>query len=88
MLSANDIATVVGLCAGACTTLSFLPQVRKVLRTRKTRDLSLWAYILLACGLLLWVIYGVLVKAVAIILPNTIVEIMCLWIIRMKIKYG
>ena len=87
-MSTAEIASLIGFCAGACTTISFLPQLRKVIRTRRTRDLSLWAYILLACGLFLWVIYGILMKAIAIILPNTVVGVMCLVIIRMKIKYG
>lgn len=87
-MTAAEIASLIGFCAGICTTISFLPQIIRVVRTRKTRDLSLWAYILLACGLFLWVIYGVLVNAIAIILPNIVVGVMCLFIIWMKIRYG
>jgi MtN3 and saliva related transmembrane protein len=32
--------TILGLIAGTCTTLSFLPQVIRTLRTRHARDLS------------------------------------------------
>ena len=33
--------TLVGLLAGFCTTISFLPQVLKTWRTRSTEDISL-----------------------------------------------
>ncbi len=83
-----DILTAIGLMAGACTTISFLPQMWRIHRTKQTRDLSLWAYVLLAIGLMLWVIYGVMDRAVAIVLPNILVWAMSLYIITMKLRHG
>jgi len=57
-----DYITIIGLIAGACTTISFLPQVFKIYRTRETRDLSLGMYIILSVGISLWVVYGILSK--------------------------
>ena len=82
-----DPLTVVGLLAGTCTTISFFPQMRKIYVTRRTRDLSLPSYLILSLGLFLWIIYGVWAKAIAIILPNTIIFMMSLYIVAMKIKY-
>jgi MtN3 and saliva related transmembrane protein len=39
---------VVGLIAGTCTTLAFLPQVMQVWRTKSARDISLGMYIVFA----------------------------------------
>ncbi len=82
-----DPLTIIGLMAGTCTTISFFPQMRKIYLTRRTRDLSLPSYLILSLGLFLWIIYGVLAKAIAIILPNTIIFIMSLYIVAMKIRY-
>jgi MtN3 and saliva related transmembrane protein len=50
--------SVLGLLAGTLTTACWLPQVARSIRTRSMRDFS-WAYLgLLACGILLWVVYG------------------------------
>ncbi len=83
-----DVLTGIGLLAGVCTTISFIPQMWRIHRTKQTRDLSLWAYVLLSVGLFLWVIYGVMDRAIAIVLPNVLVWIMSFYIIMMKIKHG
>lgn len=83
-----EIATLIGLLAGTCTTVSFIPQIVKIYRTRQTRALSLSTYVILCVGLFLWVIYGVLLHQIAVILPNSIILILGVYIIAMKIKYG
>ena len=80
--------TIVGLLAGLCTTLSFIPQIVKIYRTGRTQDLSLSTYVLLVIGLYLWVVYGVVLDQIAIILPNMLVLAMALYIIVLKIKKG
>lgn len=83
-----DYITIIGLIAGACTTISFLPQVFKIYRTRETRGLSLGMYIILCVGISLWVVYGILSKSLPVIIANSIVFFLCIWIVIMKIKYG
>lgn len=83
----NEIV-IVGLLAGLFTTLSFIPQIAKISRTQRTRDLSLSTYVLLSVGLLLWVVYGVALRQIAIVLPNTVVLVLSLYIIILKIKNG
>ncbi|MBK5960199.1 hypothetical protein CCR97_18615 [Rhodoplanes elegans] len=43
----QDFTTVVGLVAALCTTLSYIPQVRKCWRTGKAGDLSLRMLVIL-----------------------------------------
>ena len=52
--------TILGLTAGFCTTLAFLPQVIKTYRTRSTADISLGMFSVLVLGIALWVVYGAL----------------------------
>ena len=82
-----DLVTVIGICAGILTTSSFLPQVIKIHRTKKTSDLSLAMFIILALGISLWIIYGILLKSLPILLANSIVFVLCVYLIIAKIRY-
>ena len=52
------LETAIGAGAAFCTTISYIPQLRKTWETGETGDLSLRMLLLLACGLSLWVFYG------------------------------
>ena len=49
-----------GYVAASLTTLSFIPQAIKTLRTGDTRGISLRMYALFTAGIALWGIYGLL----------------------------
>lgn len=58
--------TLLGIAAAIGTTGAWLPQIVKTFRTRSARDFS-WGYLaMFSTGVLLWAIYGVLRKDVAI----------------------
>jgi len=46
--------TFIGLAAGCCTTLAFVPQVVKTWKTRSTTDISLGMFAVLVHGVTLW----------------------------------
>jgi MtN3 and saliva related transmembrane protein len=79
---------IVGIIAGVATTGSFIPQAYKVYKTKKTQDLSAGMFLLLNCGLVLWIIYGIQLQAVPIITANVVTLILALYILVMKIKHG
>jgi len=66
----STFATVIGLAAAVCTTAANVPQLKKAWTTGQTDDISLKMLLLLACGLALWVVYGVLQEDIVIILAN------------------
>lgn len=80
--------TWVSYIAAVFTTVSFMPQVIKTWRTRKTKDLSLPMYIIVAIGSLLWFTYGLSKQDTAIVFTNAIVFILSLTILFLKIKNG
>ena len=82
-----DYVTIIGLIAGTITTISFLPQVLKIIRTRHTKDISLGMYVTLSMGILLWLVYGILISSLPVILANLISFILTLIIVIFKIKY-
>lgn len=59
-----------GYLAGAITVGSFLPQVVRAWRTRRTADLSLSTFALLVTGCTLWMIYGIVTRDAPVILTN------------------
>lgn len=82
-----NIITILGLVAASCTTISFLPQAIKAIRTKHTKDLSLGMYTLLTTGILLWLIYGLFIHDLPIVLANGVTLIFAATILFLKIKY-
>jgi MtN3 and saliva related transmembrane protein len=66
------LATLIGLVAALCTTISYIPQLKKIRDTGETEDISLKMFLILAAGIALWVVYGVLQGDVVIILANSV----------------
>lgn len=83
-----DKVTLIGTVAGFCTTVSFLPQVIKICRTKSVRDLSLVMFVIFALGVTCWLIYGVLTRSIPIIIANSITLLLALYILLMKVKYA
>ena len=67
-----SLVTLVGLVAAFCTTVSYVPQIRKIWATGETEDISLKMFLILAAGIALWVVYGVLQRDIVIILANSV----------------
>jgi MtN3 and saliva related transmembrane protein len=82
-----DYITIIGLCAASLTTISFLPQAIKVWKLKETRDLSLIMFISFSIGVLLWLVYGIIKKDLALILANSITLILSSVILFFKLKY-
>ena len=79
---------IIGIAAGILCTISFIPQVVIIVRTKKTKDLSLMTFSILSLGVLLWLIYGILINDFPIIMTNGVILVLSVLIVVMKIKYG
>lgn len=77
-----------GYLAATLTTLAFIPQALKVIKSRHTKDISLITYIVLNCGILSWLCYGLLIGDLPVTLANGITLIFTLTILTMKLRYG
>lgn len=66
------VIEVMGYAAGTLTTLSFVPQVRKSLRSGSTGDLSGTMLVVFTSGVLFWLIYGLALGSLPIILTNSV----------------
>lgn len=82
-----DFYTVIGLAAGFCTTIAFLPQALHTWRTKSAKDLSLGMYSILCTGVLLWLIYGIAISDMPIIIANSVTLALALSILYFKLTF-
>ena len=82
-----DAITVIGLIAALFTTISLLPQLIKVYKTKSTKDISTGMFALFGGGVLLWFIYGLLIKDLPIIIANSLAFVQATVILVFKAKY-
>ncbi|MBS1892750.1 MAG: SemiSWEET transporter [Actinobacteria bacterium] len=76
--------TALGLFAGACTTLSFLPQVIRTLRTRHAGDLSAAWLLIFSVGTAAWLTYGILRSDLAVAAANGVTFVLVMMLVVAK----
>lgn len=82
-----DWITPTGLAAAFCTTISFLPQAIKTIRTKDTSSIALSMYALFTVGTLLWLIYGIADKNMPVYVANGITLVFASIILAYKLRY-
>jgi MtN3 and saliva related transmembrane protein len=79
---------LLGYAAGTLTTIAFVPQVLKVLKTRSTADISLGMFVIFTAGVILWEIYGLLLGSWPIIVANLVTLVLSGTILALKLRHG
>ena len=79
---------VIGAIAALLTMFSFVPQIVKILKTRCAHDVSVFTLVQLACGVTLWIIYGVYLKDPIIIACNCVTLASMVVLLLLYRKYG
>jgi MtN3 and saliva related transmembrane protein len=74
-----------GYIAAFCTSMSFLPQAIKVLKTKDTQSLSLLMYSVFTFGVAMWLTYGIVLVDWPMILANLVTLLFAGMILVMKI---
>jgi MtN3 and saliva related transmembrane protein len=75
-----------GYAAATLTTVSFLPQAAKTLRTGDTKAISLRMYLLFTSGVALWGLYGLLTGDGPLIVANAITLVSAGLILQSKLR--
>lgn len=78
----------VGYVAAILTTLSFLPQAVKTIRTKDTRGISLGMYSVFTVGVCFWLCYGLVLESWPMIVSNIITLALSTTILALKLRYG
>ena len=82
-----DSVTVLGYAAGALTTVSLLPQVIRICKSRSARDISPVMFIIFSIGIALWIIYGVAIDSLPVIAANSVSLVLGLVILWLKLRF-
>jgi MtN3 and saliva related transmembrane protein len=84
MISAQDS---LGLLAGSLTTIAFIPQIVRIVRTRSAHDISWWMFGILVAGTMLWLCYGLRMNAWPLIIANSVTLGLAVSILFLKRRY-
>lgn len=79
------IITAIGYLAAFLTTVSFLPQAIKTVRTRDTSSISLGMYVFFTLGVIFWMVYGLYTGQPSIYIANAVTAVFALIILGFKI---
>lgn len=76
---------VAGTFAALCSTISFVPQAWRIVRTRDTQAISPVTYSLTVTGFALWTAYGVGLGEWPLIVTNSICFVLSAFILSMTL---
>ena len=85
MISAQDL---LGLVAGTLTTIAFIPQIVRIVKTRSARDISWWMFGMFCVGIALWLWYGIRLGALPLIVANGVTLAFAVTILFLKWRFG
>jgi MtN3 and saliva related transmembrane protein len=77
-----------GFMAAILTTLSFVPQAVKTIRSKETHGISLLMYVTFTVGVGFWLAYGIYLTSWPMIIANTVTLALSLTILSLKLRYG
>jgi MtN3 and saliva related transmembrane protein len=83
----TDFTNWLGIAAGSCTGISLVPQLYKIIKTKKAENISYFMLVILITGLAGWVWYGIRKNDLPIICTNAFALVVNLVTILFSIKY-
>ncbi len=78
---------VLGFIAGIFTGISLLPQLIKIIKEKKSEEISIWMLLILMVGLALWTTYGILKNDLPIMITNSFSLTVNIIILILRFKY-
>ena len=77
-----------GYIAATLTTLAFVPQALKTIRSRDTGGISLGMYVVFTVGIVFWFGYGIVLGSWPMIVSNAITFMLAATILALKLRHG
>ncbi len=65
-----DNVQLIASVAAFFTTVSFVPQAIKTIKTRETKSISFWTYFFSIVGVSFWLTFGIMINNIPMILQN------------------
>lgn len=82
-----QIADLFGFVAAGIGIVMFLPQAISIQKTKNTKSISLLTFVLLSLASVSWLIYGSFPIKLPVLIVNTVILFLSIYIVTMKIKY-
>jgi MtN3 and saliva related transmembrane protein len=76
-----------GYVAATLTTVAFVPQAIKALKTKDTRSISAWMYSVFTVGVAFWLAYGIVLHSWPMIVSNIVTLGLSVTILVMKLRW-
>ena len=83
----DTLTDVIGYLAGSMVVLLTMPQIIKVLKTKKAEDLSILTVIIFITASTLWIIYGVRIDSLPLIVMDAISAFLGICLLILKIYF-
>jgi MtN3 and saliva related transmembrane protein len=87
MAPSQQNVNLIGYLAAALTTISFLPQLIRVVKLRSARDISLGMFLIFSVGTLFWFLYGLFSHSLPVAIANAITLALSVSILMLKLRF-
>lgn len=77
----------IGYAAATMTTVSFVPQLLRVIRLRSARDISLGMFLIFSAGTFTWFMYGLLAHSAPVWIANAVTFVLAVSILGLKLRF-
>lgn len=77
--------SILGTLAALASMASFVPQAWKVIRTRRTKDISVGMYLLTVAAFALWLAFGIALRQWPLVVSNGVCLALSLFILAMTL---
>jgi MtN3 and saliva related transmembrane protein len=78
---------ILGMAAGSISAITFLPQVIKTWRTKSAEDISMLMFTFATISVVMWLIYGIILRDIPIIYTNSLVLVCSLVMLYFKYRF-
>lgn len=77
----------IGYAAATMTTVSFVPQLLRVVRLHSAREISPGMFLIFSAGTFAWLVYGVLVHSAPVWIANALTFVLSMSILVLKLRF-
>ncbi len=85
-MHSTNVTTWLGTTAALLTSISFVPQVLKILKTGNTSGISLIMYALFVTGVACWLVWGMFLGQTPVVIANGLTLILSSAVLFLKIR--
>ena len=82
------LVDTIGMTGAVLTTVCWLPQAMKIIRSRETRAISLAGTLAFTVGIVFWLIYGLALMDWPLITSNVVTLALMSVIVTLKLRHG